>query len=67
MRQKDAETVATILGTELRTCASVEVVGLLTAVGAIEGHMLYAHPEFDPKAYHEAIERAAGCQVSWSM
>ena len=58
MRQKDAEVVATVLGTELRTCTESEREGLLAAVNAIQGHMRHVHPEFDPIAYGVAVRRA---------
>jgi len=60
MRQRDAEVVAIVLGTELRTCTDSEREGLLAAIAAIDGHMIHVHPEYDPKAFLAAVNDAAG-------
>ena len=60
MRQRDAEVVAIVLGTELRTCTDSEREGLLAAIAAIDGHMIHVHPEYDPNAFIAAVNDAAG-------
>ena len=68
MRQKDAETVARILGIELRTCPQDEQTGLIAAIGAIGGHMQHAYPDFDVRAYRRAVEREVGefaSRIDW--
>lgn len=58
MRQKDAEVMAMVLGTELRTCMDSEREGLLAAIAAIDGHMRHVHPEYDPSRYLMAVKDA---------
>jgi hypothetical protein len=58
MRQKDAEVMAMVLGTELRTCTDSEREGLLAAIVAIDGHMRHVHPEYDPLRFVVALNNA---------
>lgn len=58
MRQKDAEVMAMVLGTELRTCTDSEREGLLAAIVAIDGHMRHVHPEYDPLKFLVAVNDA---------
>lgn len=60
MRQKDAEVVAMVLGTELRTCTDSEREGLLAAIAAIDRHMTHVNPEYDPLPFLVAANDAAG-------
>jgi hypothetical protein len=59
VRQKDADTVARVLGNEMRLASNLETEGLLSAVGAVAGHMSQVHTqEFDPVRFWNAFNEA---------